>query len=191
MIDKIKRLINELERNYLSVRCMRDGAWVDFRLWFIERMRYGQTQDNPYWFHFADGYDAVLTSLHESLREIRTSFIATTATGVFLHFVGQEDFPQELFMNSDVGYCRVFFERDTFGNRQFWLEFTEDPQLRRFYFTPPESLDMAALYGQEESLNEKERLFHTININMELNGIARSLTLKIDQDWLSEARGMG
>ena len=122
------------------------------------------------------------------LVRIRTSFIATTATGVFLHFVGEDQFPEELFRETDMGQCCVYYELDDYGNRYFWMEFNSDIERRRFYFTPPESLEQAVLYGREVVINEKERLFQELSVNIVLNGISRNLTLRIDRDWLDIIR---
>ena len=68
------------------------------------------------------------------------------------------------------------------------MEISGDEHRRRFYFTPPESLNYAAVFGNEIVLNEKERLFRTLNINIQLNGISRNLLLHLDQDWLNVIR---
>lgn len=185
LIDRLKRLIEELEKNYLSVRCMKDNIWNDFRQEFIYAIQYGEIYNNErYRSYWSSGYRRILEEIRQSLAEIRSSFIATTATGVFLHFVGDSYFPEELFRESDEGRCRVFYNYDNFRNRYFWLEISGDNRRRRFYFTPPESLDQAAVFGNEIVLNEKERIFRVLNVNIELNGIARSLTLRLDKDWL-------
>lgn len=189
IINELKRLIEELERNYLSVNCLKDHAWNGFRQEFIDSIRYDYNSDfYEYRQHLADGYDEIIEKIRQALVNIRSSFIATTATGVFLHFVGNSDFPYELFQHTDEGRCRVYFDIDNFGNRYFWMEISEDDFRKRFYFTPPETLDLASVFGKEFVLNEKERLFRTLNVNIRLNGISRSLTLHIDQDWLDAVR---
>ncbi len=189
VIDRIKVLIEELERNYLSVACIEKNAWNDFWTEFNGAIRAGVTpayrRRGDYW---ADGYEIVLDNIYHALLEVRTSFIATTAAGVFLHFVSVDDFPEAVFEGTDEGWCRVFYRRDDYGNRYFWMEIQGDETHRRFYFTPPQSLDEAAFYGGEIVLNEKERIFRVLNVNIVLGGIVRSLTLHMDEDWLNEAR---
>lgn len=189
LINRLKFLVEELEKNYLSVRCMKDNIWNAFRREFIDAIRYGYpdnyTGRHPY---TADGYGEIVEEIRQTLVSIRSSFIATTATGVFLHFVGETDFPDELFQYSDEGRCRIYYDIDNFRNRYFWMEITGDDLRRRFYFTPPESLDFASVFGNEIVLNEKERIFRTLNVNINLNGISRSLTLHLDQDWLDAIR---
>jgi len=189
LINRLKFLVEELEKNYLSVRCLKDNIWNAFRREFIDSIRYGYP-DNYAGHHLytADGYSEIVEEIRQTLVSIRSSFIATTATGVFLHFVGETDFPDELFQYSDEGRCRIYYDIDNFRNRYFWMEITGDDLRRRFYFTPPESLDFASVFGNEIVLNEKERIFRTLNININLNGISRSLTLHLDQDWLDAIR---
>lgn len=189
LINRLKYLVEELEKNYLSVRCLKDNIWNAFRREFIDAIRYGYPDNHaghhPY---TADGYGEIVEEIRQTLVSIRSSFIATTATGVFLHFVGGTDFPDELFRYSDEGRCRIYYDIDNFRNRYFWMEITGDDLRRRFYFTPPESLDFASVFGNEIVLNEKERIFRTLNVNINLNGISRSLTLHLDQDWLEAIR---
>lgn len=183
LINRIKNLIDELEKNYLSVKCLKDNS---FRREFKDAIRFGyHISKYPY---FSDGYNEIINNISFYIQNIRASFIATTATGVFLHFVGENDFPCELFLQTDRGRCRIFYEYDNFNNRFFWIEISGDNQRRRFYFTPPESLNQAAVFGNEIVLNEKERLFKTLSVNINLNGLSRNLILNLDEDWIDAVR---
>lgn len=186
LIDRLKTLINELERNYISVQCLKDHTWSTFRQAFIGALRHHTP--TGYQCDVADGYENVVEEIRDAIDEIRSSFIATTATGVFLHFIGNNSFPEELFVSSDEGRCRVYYNYDNFGDRYFWLELAEDTQHRRFYFTPPESLDHAAVFGNEIVLNEKARIFNALSVNIQMQGISRSLTLRLDEGWLDAIR---
>ena len=189
LINRLKFLVEELEKNYLSVRCLKDNIWNTFRREFIDAIRYGYPDNRAgYYPYVADGYGEIVEEIRQALVNVRTSFIATTATGVFLHFVGETVFPDELFQYSDEGRCHIYYDIDNFRNRYFWMEISGDDLRRRFYFTPPESLDFASVFGNEIVLNEKERIFHTLNVNINLNDISRSLTLHLDQDWLDAIR---
>ncbi len=184
LIENIKNLIIEFERNYLSVRWIGYENWPEFRRAFEEALITGDYRGlSTYRHYLSQGYNEIIELLRGAIFNIKTSFIATTVTGVFIHFVGDADFPEHLFRNTDEGNCRVFYNYDNFGKRYFWLELSEDEQRRHFYFTPPESLDYAAIFGKEKALLEKERLFKTLNICIKLNGISRNLTLKLDEDW--------
>ena len=186
LIDRIKFLIDEFERNYISVQCLKDHTWDKFRQALIEMLRY----DAPigYQPYLANGYEVIIEDIRDTIGDIRSSFIATTATGVFLHFTGNDPFPNDLFAQTDEGRCRVCYNYDNFGNRYFWLELAGDEHRRRFYFSPPESLDHAAVFGSEVVLNEKERVFRVLNVNIQINGISRRLLLRLDEGWLEAAR---
>ena len=188
LITRIKEIIKEFEANYLSVDCIKPGNRGAFRQAFIEAIRRGNIEQNVLARYCAEGYQEILRRLHNELVEIQTSFIATTATGVFLHFVGEDSFPVEAFLNTDEGRCRVYYTYNYANGRRrsFWIEINDDH--RRFYFTPPESLDYASVFGGEVVLNEKERLFRVLNINIELGGITRNLILHLDRDWLDAIR---
>lgn len=187
LIVRIKRLIELLESDYLSVACLEENEWIFCRKEIATAICKGidvSSENSVLDKYCGSGYINVLGRLHLALVCIQTSFIATTATGVFLHFVGKHDFPEELFRDTDLGWCRVFFEEAGYGKRYFWMEISGDERRRRFYFTPPQSLEQAALYGVREAVDQKERLFKEIHVNVVLNGIARILTLRIDRDWL-------
>lgn len=102
--------------------------------------------------------------------------------------LGNDPFPNDLFAQTDEGRCRVCYNYDNFGNRYFWLELAGDEHRRRFYFSPPESLDHAAVFGSEVVLNEKERVFRVLKVNIQINGISRRLLLRLDEGWLEAAR---
>jgi hypothetical protein len=191
LIDKIKDTLEEFESNYLSVNCIKAGHWNNFQRAFISAIRDQNFNQAVLAQYCADGYHQILLQLQSELVEIRTSFIATTATGVFLHFVGDRPFPKEAFADSDEGRCRVYFTHNynnVNGRRlSFWMEINDVPN--RFYFTPPASLDYASVFGGEIVLNTKEELFSLLNVNIELGGITRNLVLHLDQDWLNAIRG--
>ncbi len=185
IINRIKNIILELEEQYLSVKCIEKNKMKTFRKEISDAILFGSPKEyinvHSYWMN---GFSGVLESLHEQLLNIRTSFIATTATGVFLHFVGYDYFPSYLFEGTDEGRCRVYYGIDNFGIRYFWMEISEDIERRKFYFTPPQSLDYAAIYGNEIVLDEKARIFRELNVNIQLDGKSRNLKLRIDMDWL-------
>ena len=189
LINRLKVLVEELEDNYISVRCLQENVWNEFRRALVNDIRTGDFDNRAdYFLYVANGYESIVRRIRTALIEIRTSFIATTATGVFIHFVGDRDFPLELFENSDEGECRIYYDYDDFRNRYFWMEITGDILRNRFYFTPPEALDLAAFFGGEIVLNEKERIFRVLNVNINLNGISRNLKLYLEQDWLNAIR---
>lgn len=188
LIDQIKNTLEEFELNYLSVDCIKAGHWHDFQQAFVSVIRnQDQNQDHDVLARYcADGYHRILSQLQNELVEIRASFIATTATGVFLHFVSNSSFPNEQFFNTDEGRCRVYYNVANNGHRSFWMEIND--YHNKFYFTPPESLNYASTFGGNTVLYEKERLFSVLNVNIKLGGITRNLVLHLDRDWLDAIR---
>ena len=105
---------------------------------------------------------------------------------MLLHFLGEEPFPEELFSQSDEARCRVRYVL-TGQETRFYLVFSGDERERRFYFTPPDSLSEAALFGGNV-LDEKERHLKVLHTQIMIKGLRRSLDIKLDQDWLEARR---
>ena len=193
LINKIKTLIEDLESNHLSVSCLDRSKWGAYKKCFTNAILYGDYYGiaaPP--FNLSSACIQILDEIRRALGTIRTSFIATTATGVFLHLVGKHRFPEELFEHRDNAKCRIFYETPTINNdtnqRNYYLTFTSDSEQRRFYFTPPESLDQASVHGGEIVLNEKERLFRFLKVSIMVRGVARNLIFELDQDWMDAVR---
>lgn len=72
--------------------------------------------------------------------------MASTSGGALLHFVGDDEFPEDLFADTDQQLTKVFYFRENTA-RYFYLEFSNDHRRRRFYFNPPIALEQAAFYG--------------------------------------------
>ena len=66
LIDRIKKLIDEFEKNYLSVKCMRNNVWNGFRQELTQVIRNGYPSDvRRYRNYLADGYTEVLDEIHK------------------------------------------------------------------------------------------------------------------------------
>lgn len=189
-LDEIKNYVEELERNYISAeKCISADNQQDF-IRLFRNILSGMTdsvQDFIRRFEPSDGFADVASELASAFGRIEASFIASSSGGALLHFVGTNQFPDELFSNTDTQLCRVFYTAATTG-RRFHLRFVADNQNRRFYFSPPVSLAKAAFFGGHAVLDEKERIFQTIHISRNINGLARTLVLKLDRDWLEGIR---
>ncbi len=144
--------------------------------------------------NFLEKYDMnnrrnLLSNLHESLLPVKTSFFGMTSTGVLLHFLSKDLFPDELFANSDEELCKIYYDGNPLPQDiPIWLEFSADEQRRRFYFDVPAGLEEVILKG-EDVLSEKERNFGKLSVSLFIKGILRSLTLKIDKDWIDKLKG--
>jgi len=104
--------------------------------------------------------------------------------------VGFDKFPDELFLEEDEGHCRVYYDIDSrTDSRYFWVEFANSYRHsvpRKFYFSPPESLDDAAVFGGKRVLQEKREHFRKIYMAVNIKGVARNLVITMDNNWLDE-----
>lgn len=192
VFGNICELIDDLEENHLSVKSIQKGNWKSFRehtITCLEKSNVDIYELNREEKFFEGNYKAKLKQLCKKVNDIKTSFVATTATGYMIHFLGEEEFPEELFDRSDIGYCKVFYDRDIARNeRVFWLVFSEDWEERKFYFSPPESLDRATVLGRQETLNEKEDIFRELNVSIKINRFERNLRIMLEKDWFDGLR---
>lgn len=189
--------INILEDRYISVSCIQNGKWKDFKsrlmLFFNSSAKDIQEMHHEVRFlseWLGEGYESKLEELKRNLDFIQSSFIGTTETGFLLHFVGFDRFPDELFLEGDEGHCRVYYDIDIeTGRRYFWIELANNywhSVPSKFYFSPPESLDDAAVFGGRRVLQEKREHFRKLYMAMNINGVARNLVITMDNNWLDE-----
>jgi hypothetical protein len=185
LLDQLKKLIEEIESNYLSARaCLAEtNQFVSFFRETLEG-KPGASRDFMQRFRPADGFENLTASLADAFSRIRSNFMATTSGGALLHFVSDSEFPDELFESSDSQACRIY--RDTEPRRaRFYLKFSNHRVSdRRFYFSPPEALERAAFYGSTALVAEKERWMRSLLVTRTIRGITRTLVLNLDQDWL-------
>ena len=193
--------INILEDRFISVSWIQNGNWREFK---SRLMHFFNLSGNDFQQmhrevrhlseYFDEGCESILEDLKRNLDSIQSSFIGTTETGFLLHFVGFDRFPDELFIEGDDGHCRVYYDidRET-GSHYFWIEFTNDYRRvpSKFYFSPPESLDDAAVFGGRRVLQEKREHFRKLYMAVNINGVARNLVITMDNNWLDEVeRGL-
>lgn len=179
---RLKELIFELESRYLDYDVvMQQGNFLAQFEQVIDRELPAD--------QFAEMYNlrsetvGLMEGLVQELEKIKTSFFASTAAGIMIHFLGNEEFPAELFASSDTAVCRVGLEASG-SERSYYLQLAEDENKRRFYFSPPEGFQEQALYGWEKKKGEggNERVLYA---SMKINGLERSLRLVMDTDWWS------
>ena len=182
------------ERFFRCSDCISEGNQSDFIIQFKQLLNVN-IDDNTNLlntfilrFNIPEGLNNALRDLNLSIRVIRSNFIANTSGGALIHFVSENNFPNELFLTNDTQSVQVYYEPLPNDSKRFWMIFSEDNQRRRFYFNPPESLAEAAFWGGETVLNEKERYFRTLHISIRVDNVSRNLTLILDSDWLNRAR---
>ena len=191
-IKDIKSAIDDLKENHLSINCLE--TWSEFRQSLIDYLRGMDYLNSVYSFlhgttpSLSRYINNPLDSLRTGLDSIKTTFFATTASGVVLQLFGKQSIPSQIFKNTDYARCKVYFEEKR-NKRFYWIEFSEDDSYSpaRFYFTPPESLDRAATLGGHLVLSEKQRIFNQLSVNIALDGISRNIIIQLDNDWF-EAR---
>lgn len=195
-VKRICDAINILEDRYISVSWIQNGNWKDFksRLMHFLNLAGNHFQQMHHEVRllsecFGEGYESILEDLKGNLDSIQSSFIGTTETGFLLHFVGFDRFPDELFLEGDEGHCRVYYDIDIeTGSHYFWIEFANDYGRvpNKFYFSPPESLDDAAIFGGRRVIQEKREHFRKLYMAVNINGVARNLVITMDNNWLDE-----
>lgn len=188
ILEPLKRALEELELNYLSAKeCVSVGRQSEFVRAFKICLEGDVGSLREFSRHYlpADGFYAVMDRLFGSFRAINSSFVATTSAGVLLHFVGEHEFPENLFQDTDLQLTRVFYFKEN-SARYFYLEFAADLHRRRYYFNPPIALDQAAFYGQREAVYQKRQIFQTIHLTRQISGLSRNLVLALDQGWLDQ-----
>jgi hypothetical protein len=128
-----------------------------------------------------------IKKLHELLHELQSNFFGLTSTGVLLHFLSNEKFPSELFENTDEQPCKVHYGNPTNRGIPMWLVLTEDRRRRRFYFDVPPGLEEVIRRGGD-IISAKQHHFEKLSVSYIINGLLRSLTLKIDKEWIDRLR---
>lgn len=186
ILQQLKEIIQEMERNFLSAaRCISADNQGNFIEMFRAILAAIPDAIPDFIGRFAPsaGFEQLAEELQQSFLSIESSFVASSSGGALLHFIGLADFPNELFAGADNQLCRVYYE-GTERSRRFYLEFSDDHQRRRFYFSPPTSLEQAVFFGPTAALNEKRQIFRSLHLARQINGIARNLTLILDNDWV-------
>jgi len=145
----------------------------------IEAQRFDAECFKPY-------YLLIQNIINEDLNKSIQDLNCDLDCSAFIHFIGEQAFPNEIFNDTDQQTCEVYYSNEEI--KQYWLTFSNDDKRRKFYFTPPKSLNEAAFYGGNIVLDEKERLFRTMQISKRINGLNRILTIRLNTTWLDDAR---
>lgn len=181
-MEALKNLIFELESRYLDYDVvMQQGNFLAQFTQVICRELPADQFAQMY--NLAGETVPLMKHMTEELERIRTSFFASTATGVMMHFLGAEDFPGELFSKTDTALCQVRMEVSGAGLRAYYLQFDGDTRQRKYYFAPPEGFSGQVLYGWDQKKGEGKE--QTLYVSTEIEGMQRSLKLLMSPDWRS------
>lgn len=189
IINDIKRKIEELESYYIDYKKIEKNNYSIYlnAMYNFFDGKNDQSNSDILNFCLEDGYQKVLNELYSLvIDKIKASFIGYSDMGLSLHFLGKDMFPYEIFDQKDESECKVYMEHFYEDDYYFCIMFTEDHKKRKFYFTPPKILVEAAKKSRKELLQQKNTVFHKVNINLIINGVKRTLTIKIDNKWLLE-----
>jgi hypothetical protein len=128
-----------------------------------------------------------INSLSVMLRGVKSSFFGVTGTNYFIHFISNDEFPRQLFLETDERECRIYYEED---GALFFLRIMEnnDPHNAKFHFSAPKPILEEIFYGGSAILDEKGRHFSVIKISIAIDGINRNLVLKLDNKWIDDLK---
>lgn len=195
IINDIKTIIEELEMHHIDYDKISGDRFSEFmqrlRDFFSDSDIENSTYYNNLESFFVGDYKDLLKKLYEAIVEkIKSSFVGYSDTGFSFHFISEEEFPDEVFENTDTANCEIYF--DEIGNIDnkkkseyyFYIIFSKDNYSRRFYFTPPDILINAVKKSGKELLQKKEMVFNNVHVNIIIKNIKRNLTFKIDDAWM-------
>ena len=182
--------ILNLEENYLKAgKCISKGNQGSFISSFRKILNNQDIKEELRSFIIKfepkDGFNNVINLFKEDFLTIKSNFFANTSGGALLHFISDREFPDYLFQDSDIADVEIYYQNERFYQR-FYLIFSMDRGERKFYFKPPVSLKDAVFNGSV--LDEKERHFRSLTLTRKINGIIRTITLRLNTDWLQNLR---
>lgn len=181
--------ILEIEENYLRTgKCISKGKQGRFISSFRKILSNQDSEEELRTFieEFepaeADGFRDAINLFKEHFSRIKCNFFANTSGGALLHFISDREFPDYLFQDTDIAEVEIYHQSEI-----FYLIFSMDNERRKFYFKPPKSLG-DAVYARTSVLGEKERHFKSLTLTRIIKGIKRTITLRLNNDWLQNAR---
>ena len=116
--------------------------------------------------------------------EIKTFLFATNEKGILMNFVSFDEFPDELFFETDEVDCSIWFYEDSSdkNERVFFIKLNGDERQREFYFQANNELMKKGFadLSEEERIETKKRYFRKLFIIKEINGLSRLITLDVN-----------
>ena len=118
--------------------------------------------------------------------EIKTFLFATNEKGILMNLVSFDEFPNELFFETDEVDCSIWFYEDSSdkNERVFFIQFNEDEYDKRFYFQANNELMKKGFsdLSVEERINTSLEYFRKLSIIKEIKGLSRLITLNVNFD---------
>lgn len=133
----------------------------------------GQHRDLDFPFHLLNtGHFAKFPA------SIKTSIIGTTSTGLTIHFLSFDEFPVQLFNESDFVKCKYHS-----SNGDTWVMTINNCE-SKFYFSMPEIIKKESFMIDGNAIYpNKEHEFETVSFVKIIDGKQRNLEFIFDSDW--------
>ncbi len=119
--------------------------------------------------------------------DLQTFLFATTEKGLLLNLISNDNYPDELFENTDERSCGIYFlesdeNQDENNNRVFYILLQDDTQNRRFYFQASDALMRKGFstLPLRDRIYEKIRYFKQLTIIKKIYGLYRIIKLNVE-----------
>ena len=180
MLQAINNIVDAIEQNNFDFNEVK----VDIQSYL--------TQGKAY----IDVYNEVLKDYfcHNNALEIpkiNTFLFATNDKGALINLISKDEFPDELFSETNEADCGIYFDNDSSGSNNekvFYIVLNRDHERRKFYFQANEALmrkDFSEL-PLDARLSEKIKFISELSIIKEIKGLTRIIKLKVN----FESRGL-
>jgi hypothetical protein len=187
---QIIALIETLEKDCLLARaCLAGGRRMEFMSLWAQILQGGANAVRLFkqTFDPAAGFTQIVAELADACRRIKSNFLAMTSGGAWLHFIGPDRFPADLFAQGDKQVCRMGVRAQ--ANRvEYALTFARDRRQRKFFVTPPKALGRAVFLGHSRAWGKEDHISRRLHVPIRLDGIKRHLVLELENDWMSAFR---
>jgi len=188
IVEKIKPLIINLEKECLSIKCISKDNKNQFMRLLSELLTYPDdllSEEFEKKFEPKPNYNRYINEIRIILGRIKTAFFGITETNFFIHFLGYESFPIELFKNTDECDVRIFFDEavNSHGKNTKYFYLMINGSNKQFYFNVPES--MIDSIFQNFIIDEKQRHFSKIKVSISPK-IQRNLVFNLDKQWINK-----
>lgn len=136
---------------------------------------------------YIDVYNQLLKKyfFYNVIPKINTFLFATNDKGALINLISKDEFPDELFFETNVADCRIYFDNDSFdGNneRAFYIVLNRDNMKRKFYFQANETL-MSKIFPRlslEIRRYEKMKFISKLSIVKEIKKLTRIIELTVN-----------
>ena len=133
-------------------------------------------------------FNTLLTDIRDM--KIKTFLFATNEKGILINLVSFDEFPDELFNETDEVDCSILFYEDSSdeNERVFFIRLNEDENDRKFYFQANNEL-MKEGFSQlnlEDRIHLKMGYFSKLSIIKNINGLSRLITLNVNFETVRE-----